>query len=196
MSKHADGEAIHLENVAVQLDNRWEAIRRDAASPKPEPAPTPGALARPTPEWAFKPIKEQSSDEELLEGIVGLTLNGPRVPAPEPERALGEALHAIVELREGIARCEGERQARLQSTRDAIAGRQAKIEARRTAILGLCKENGWRLDMYALAGRLTKRLVKDRRFRDKDGKLRFPVSRRSITDDLTFLATTSLSPSE
>jgi hypothetical protein len=83
-----------------------------------------------------------------------------------------------------------------ERTRDAIAGRQAKIEARRTAILGLCKENGWPLDMCALAGRLTKRLEKDHRFRDKDGKLRFPVSRRSITDDLTFLATTSSSPSE
>ena len=83
-----------------------------------------------------------------------------------------------------------------ERTQDAIAARQAKTDARRAAILGLCKENGWRPDMYALAGRLTKRLVKDRRFRDKDGKLRFPVSRRSITDDLTFLATTSLSPSE
>jgi hypothetical protein len=79
---------------------------------------------------------------------------------------------------------------------DAIAGRQAKIEARRAAILGLCKENGWPLNTYALAGRLMKRLAKDHRFRDKDGKLRFPVSRRSIADDLIFLATTSSPPNE
>jgi hypothetical protein len=83
-----------------------------------------------------------------------------------------------------------------ERTQDAIAARQAKTEARRAAILTLCQEKRWRLDMYGLAARLTTKLAMDHRFRDEDGKLRFPVSRRSISADLTFLATTSSSPNE
>jgi hypothetical protein len=83
-----------------------------------------------------------------------------------------------------------------ERTQDATAARQAKTEARREAVLMLCQENGWRLDMYGLAARLRTRLAKDRHFRDEKGKLRFPVSRRSISDDLIFLATTSSSPNE
>jgi len=86
-----------------------------------------------------------------------------------------------------------------QSTRKATsarlrpAGRQEpESEARQAAILLLCKEHEWSLDTRALAGRLERKFLKDPRFKGKDKKPLFPVSRRTIARDLqTLLATTT-----
>jgi hypothetical protein len=199
MTKHPVSENGNLDNQAVQFDERLESIRRrisSSALPKPEPLRTPGALAQPTPEWVFDTITGRSPDDALFERINGLTLNGPHIPPREPDRSHDEFLRAIVELREVMARLEGERQARLQSTRAAIKAREANAEDRRRAVQLLCKENGWRPDARGIAGRTKGRLGKDPRFRDGDNKPRFGVSRRTIAEDLINLAPTSLSPTE
>ena len=76
--------------------------------------------------------------------------------------------------------------------RSAKPPEQTKTEARHTAILLLCKEHNWHLNMRTLAEQLEQKLMKDLRFRDKDNEVLFPVSRRTIDRDLrTLLARTT-----
>jgi hypothetical protein len=199
MTKQPAGETGYLHKQAVQLDEVLETVRRricSSALPNPEPPRTPGPLAQPSPEWVFKTIAEQSTHGGLFDWTNGLTLNGLRIPPPEPDQSHGVALRAIVELREGMARVEGQQQARLSSTRAAIEARRMQTENRRKAVLLLCSENGWRLDAREIAEKIRRRLMKDARFRDKDDNPLYAVSRRTVADDLIYLATTSLSPTE
>jgi hypothetical protein len=59
----------------------------------------------------------------------------------------GEAVRTIVEFLEDIARREGERQARLESTREATSARKKKtadrVDNRRKTIRGICDEKRW-----------------------------------------------------
>jgi hypothetical protein len=139
----------------------------------------------------FNPNPEQFPDYARPERIIGMTLDGPHIPPPQLDPSLVEGLSAIVELREGMARAEGHRQARLQGTRAATEVRQAQTEGRRKAILLLCNENGWRFDARGNPGRIKRRLEKDPRFRGADNMPLHMVSRRTVADDLIYLATTS-----
>jgi hypothetical protein len=199
MTKQPADETSYLDKQSVQLDEALETVRRHICSPalpNPEPPRTPGPLAQPTPEWVFKTSAEQSTDGGLFDWTNGLTLNGPRIPPPEPDQSHGEAVRAIVELREGMARMEGRRQARVSGTRAAIEARQTQAEERRKAVLLLCNENGWRPDAREIAHKIELRLWRDDRFRDKDDKRLYAVSRRTVANDLTILARTSFSPTE
>jgi hypothetical protein len=171
---------------AVRLGDEWRALCREVFSPPP-PIRVSGALAEPAPEWVFEPIAEQSPDDAWLERISGMTLNGPRVPPPEPAAGFGEALRIVVELREDIARREGKRQARLQSTREAIAGRQTLAEDRRAAIKTILAKKGWNPDEPGIADALAAEIENDPLFKDKDGEPQFPVSRRTIARDLPLI---------
>jgi hypothetical protein len=178
---------------ARRFVKKMRALWRDISSPAPEPVPVPvpvlGALAKPTPEWVFK--QRQSSDDPQFEPTIGVTLNGPRVPLAQPDVSFGDAVRAMIECREIVARVEGERQARLQGTRAAIDARQAQVEERRKAIRSLCEENGWRFNARGNARRIKRKLEKDPRFRGGDNMPLHMVSRRTVADDLIYLATTS-----
>jgi hypothetical protein len=136
----------HAAALAARLGDEWKALCREVFSPPP-PVRVPGPLAEQTPESVLKPITERSHDHAWPERIIGMTLNGPRVPLPALDAGFVQALHAIVGLREGMARWEGERQARLQSTRDATSAKQKiaadRVDTRRNKIRDICSEKGW-----------------------------------------------------
>jgi hypothetical protein len=193
-----------MSHVASALCDEWKALCREIFSP-PAPIRVPGLLAKLTPEWVFNPNPEHSPDQAWPDQIIGITLNGPRVSpldyagfghATQILADLNQALRAILELRDGMARMEGERQARLRSTRAATEANRTKPEDRRDAILLLCRENGWRLDARGNAGRIKRNLERDRRFRNKDNTPAYLVSRRTVANDLIYLATTSSLPTE
>jgi hypothetical protein len=193
-----------MSHVASALGDEWKELSREIFSPPP-PIRAPGPLAKLTPEWVFNPNPEQFPNHAWAEQIIGITLNSPRVSpldhagfghAVQILADLNQALRAILELREGMARMEGERQARLRSTRAATEAKRTKTEDRREAVLLLCRESGWRLDARGIAGRIKRKLEKDRRFQDEDNTPVYLVSRRTVADDLIYLATTSSLPTE
>jgi hypothetical protein len=71
---------------------------------------------------------------------------------------------------------------------------ESDIAARHAAIRTICAEKGWSLDERGIAEALATVIGSDPRYKDKEGRPLFPVSRRTIADDLTSLATTSSSP--
>ena len=130
-----------------RLDDELRALRREIFSPAPsipEPVPVPGPLAEPTPEWVFK-------RDAWLERTSGIALNGYRHSLARPKVSFGNTIRALIELRDGMVRREGERHPRLQQTKAAIEARQAQAEDRRKAILLICTENSWLTDARGTA---------------------------------------------
>jgi hypothetical protein len=187
----------HVAAETRRLDDELRALRREMFSPAPsmpEPVPVPGSLAEPTPEWVFKRAARQSAEDAWLERTSGITLNGYRHSSARPKVSFGKTIHALIELRDHVVRCEGERHARLQHTKAAIEARQAQAEDRRKAILLICTENSWLTDARGTTRLVKQKLIKDPRFQDKNKKPLYAVSRRTIADDLNHLATMSLLP--
>jgi hypothetical protein len=83
-----------------------------------------------------------------------------------------------------------------ERTRGATAAKQNKnaidTKARHAAIMAVCAQKGWRLDESGIADALATEIKNESRFKGKDGKPLFSVSRRTIARDLqTLLATTT-----
>jgi hypothetical protein len=83
-----------------------------------------------------------------------------------------------------------------ERTRQATAAKQKKnaidTKARHAAIMTICAQRGWGLDEPGIADALATEIKNDSRFKGKDGKPLFSVSRRTIDRDLrTLLATTT-----
>jgi hypothetical protein len=104
-------------------------------------------------------------------------------------------------LRAGLNQQEAEnfiKEAQAELVQMAIAAKRQKddegITARHAAIRTICAEKGWSLDERGIAEALATVIESDPRYKGKDGGLLFPVSRRTIADDLTSLATMSSSP--
>jgi hypothetical protein len=107
----------------------------------------------------------------------------------------------FVGLRVGLTRDEAEnfiKETHTELTQRATAARQQKndadIIARHAAIRTICAEKGWSLDERGIADAVATEIKADPRYKDKDGRPLFPISRRTIADDLTSLATTSSPP--
>jgi hypothetical protein len=83
-----------------------------------------------------------------------------------------------------------------ERTREATVAKRKKnaidADARHTAIMAVCAQKGWRLDEPGIADALATEIKNDSRFKRKDGKPLFSVSRRTIDRDLrTLLAITT-----
>lgn len=78
-----------------------------------------------------------------------------------------------------------------ERTRGATAAKQNKnaidTKARHAAIMAVCAQKGWRLDEPGIADALATEIKSDSRFKGKDGKPFFSVSRRTIDRDLQTL---------
>jgi hypothetical protein len=114
------------------------------------------------------------------------------------ELAFDLAIRALFTgLRVGLTQDEAEnfiKETYTELTQRATAARQQDVAARHAAIRTTCAEKGWSLDERGIADALATEIKADPRYKDKDGRPLFPISRRTIADDLTSLATTSSSP--